>query len=123
MVGQAEPFEESSTSSFSYFFFKIFQSLAGLDNFAETNAATQKGIRKQLAANYKFLARMTAMHETNHRWGEELVKAERDRVLAHDFWPQNYQKAIEMARNAGLIFPGGTSPAPTGTGNVAARSP
>ena len=105
MVDQAEPYEESSKSSFSYFFFKIFQSLAGLGYYAETNSATQKRIVKQLAVNLKFLSRMTAMHPANHRWGEELVKAERDRILASDFRPHDYQISIEMARNAGLMFP------------------
>ncbi|WP_373511454.1 AAA family ATPase [Persicitalea sp.] len=105
MSGLAEKHVESSKSSFSYPFFLIFYSLAGLSVYPHESASIQKKIRAKLSSTLKYLGKIAAMQEANYRWAEMLVQAEYDRVLRQDFKPKNYQSAIEMARQAGLHVP------------------
>ncbi len=105
MLQMAEKYSGSAKSIFSYPYFKIYQSLAGLECYLSVDASMQKQIRSQIAKNLKFLNKIAAMQEANYRWGVILIEAECDRIYHNNFRPEVFQKTIEMTRNEGLVYP------------------
>ncbi|GHB64908.1 AAA family ATPase [Persicitalea jodogahamensis] len=105
MLQMAEKYSGLAKGIFSYPYFKIYQSLAGLEIYASADDPVQKQIQSQVAKNLKLLTKIAAMQEANYRWGVVLVKAESDRVFSTTFQPGAFQKTIEMTRSEGLVYP------------------